>query len=368
MLPFLLRRWFLLALVSTIALGHWLGSAGPDWARDAVDRLLSNPVKAWLNAAVLFSMSVTLDGSRIHKALLSPAPVVWAILVNTVLIPLTAPVLMPLQQSPDFAIGLLIAASVPSTMAAASVWTRRAGGNDAISLLVTLITNAGCVLFTPYWLMRFGAGTVRLDLTVMVYKLLLTALLPTVLGQVVRRWGAAARSADRHKTALGTAAQIGILLIVFSAACDGGVRLAREAAASPEQHAAPPWQALAVVAVSCIGLHVAALGVALAGAAALRMPREDRIAVGFAASQKTLPIGVLIATDPALFGTDYPWAVIPMIIYHASQLFIDATIADAMARPAAGGSAGPSSRPSAGPDASGVSPVGTLGDDPPHPV
>jgi sodium/bile acid cotransporter 7 len=344
MLEFLARRWFLIALVATIATGHLLGEHGSAAVVSAVDLILNDTVKACLNAAVLFCMSVTLDGQRFKAALLSPAPVVWAVVVNAVLMPLSAPLLMPLQLIPDFAAGILIAASVPSTMAAASVWTRRAGGNDAISLLVTLITNAGCVLYTPYWLLRFGASAVELNIAGMIQKLLLTALLPTILGQAARRHAATARWADRHKVALGTAAQIGILLIVFSAACDGGSRMAADTAGTLVGHPPPTLSALAIVAASCIGLHLAAMGVAAAGSRVLRVSREDSIAVAFAASQKTLPIGVLIATDPQMFGSVFPWAVFPMLIYHASQLFIDAFVADAMASRTASAAVGSGSR------------------------
>lgn len=325
MRDFLQRRWFLLSLVTTITCGHLLGLHAPAGVLSGLDTVLNSTAKACLNAAVLFCMSVTLDGRRFRLALMSPAPVLWAVTVNALLMPLTAPLLMPLQRNADFAVGLLIATSVPSTMAAASVWTRRAGGNDAISLLVTLLTNAGCVLYTPFWLSRFGTEAVQLDVQNMIQKLLLTALLPTVLGQLVRCHRPAASAADRHKLALGVGAQLGILLIVFSAACDGGRRLAQGDSAT---HPAPTLTALAIVALTCIALHLAALGVAALGARGLRLVREDAIAVAFAASQKTLPIGVLIATDPAMFGRAYPWAVFPMLIYHAAQLFIDAGIAD----------------------------------------
>ena len=65
---------------------------------------------------------------------------------------------MRLQLAPDFSFGLMIAASAPSTMAAASVWTRRAKGNDAVSLLVTILTNGFCFLVTPAWLVLATAA------------------------------------------------------------------------------------------------------------------------------------------------------------------------------------------------------------------
>jgi sodium/bile acid cotransporter 7 len=51
-------------------------------------------------------------------------------------------------------------------------------------------------------------------------------------------------------------------------------------------------------------------------------PRADQIAMGFAASQKTLTVGLLMAI--ALNAS-----ILPMLAYHILQLFADTLIADA---------------------------------------
>jgi sodium/bile acid cotransporter 7 len=71
----------------------------------------------------------------------------------------------------------------------------------------------------------------------------------------------------------------------------------------------------------------------------LGFERGELIAVVFAGSQKTIPIGLLIATDVAMFGDPnllgpgqgVPFAVFPVLMYHASQLFIDTAVADRFA-------------------------------------
>jgi sodium/bile acid cotransporter 7 len=68
--------------------------------------------------------------------------------------------------------------------------------------------------------------------------------------------------------------------------------------------------------------------VAWFGAGPLGVRRDDRIAAVFAGSQKTLPIGLLIATDPRLLGGGkLSFAMLPMLMYHASQLIIDTVVA-----------------------------------------
>ena len=334
------KRWFLLALLVLIPAGMWLGAV-VDWQQLAAGLGGAAPLAGRTvdllprisTVIVLFLMAFSLDSRQLVAAFRSPGPVLWASFVNLAMVPLAAWALVGLQHPPDFQVGLMIAASVPCTLAAASVWTRKAGGNDAVSLMVTLSTNAACFAVTPFWLKLTTGSAVQFDTADMMLRLVQAVLVPTALGQVVRQVPAAARFATRHKTPIGVAAQVLILVIVFLAACKAGVQLSGF-------EDVPSLAGIGGVWVSCILLHVAALLVAAAGARLLGFTREDRIAVAFAASQKTLPIGVLLATDPAMFGNPelgVPFAVFPMLMYHASQLFIDTAVADRMA--AVGGTA-----------------------------
>ncbi|MFO1022392.1 MAG: bile acid:sodium symporter [Planctomycetales bacterium] len=57
----------------------------------------------------------------------------------------------------------------------------------------------------------------------------------------------------------------------------------------------------------------------------------DEYAVAIAGSQKTLPTGVLIASELAR-SAGLAFAIFPMLMFHASQLFIDAWIVQAWHR------------------------------------
>ncbi len=333
-LAFLRKRWFLVSLAILIPGGLTLGATlpaaihaaiaggdGSDWQR------FVRMVPRGITAIVLFLMSFSLDSRQLKTSFRSPKPVVWASLVNFGLIPLLAWPLMSLQTSDDFALGLMIAACAPCTMAAASVWTRKAGGNDAVSLLVTLLTNATCFAVSPFWLGLATGSSVDLGFGRMVVRLLVAVLVPMILGQLVRQLPPAAEFAKRHKTPLGVVAQSLILLVVFQAAFRAGAQFT---ASGPK----PGLVSVAIVWASCIALHLVAMRVAVSGSKLLGFTRPDMIATAFAGSQKTLPIGVLLATDPSMFGDPalgVPFVVFPMLMYHASQLFIDTAIADRFA-------------------------------------
>ncbi len=331
MLRSLLKRWFLIALAVLIPGGLLIGARLPATRIEDLEGVVGSATSL-LVMAVLFLMSVTLDNRQLRAALTRPGPVVWATVVTFVFMPLVAWPLSRLQLVPDFAVGLMIAASVPCTMAAASVWTRKAGGNDAVSLLVTIVTNGLCFAVTPFWMRVSLAGipalatAVTLDVWQMMRDLFIAALLPIAVGQALRLVPACAALADRHKVGLGVTAQICILAIVLWTSLKAGPKLHVESG--------PALTVPSVVWVwaCCIALHTAALHFARYVGRAFGFSDRDLIAVAFAASQKTLPIGVLIATDPSMFGNrGVPFAVFPMLMYHASQLFIDTWVADRIA-------------------------------------
>ena len=280
-------------------------------------------------------MAFSLDSRHLLAAFRSPKPVVLASVVNFAFIPLFAWLLVGIQENADFACGLMIVASVPCTLAAASVWTRRAGGNDAVSLLVTLTTNLVCFLVTPFWLNVTISQKVSLDTWNMVLRLLVVVLIPTLIGQGLRCVPRLGRLATSYKNLIGVLAQSCILVLVFTAACDAGTRL-------NSGGARPTLLAVALAWGSCIAVHLTAMFVSTVGSRLLGIGRADWIAVAFSSSQKTLPIAVYLATDEKLFGNPdlidghgIPFAVFPMIMYHASQLIIDTMIADRWARQSA---------------------------------
>ena len=329
MRQFFIKRWFLISLAVLIGGGLTIGGTFGKEVADAL-KLIAPP--RLVTGIVLFLMAFSLDSTQLKASFKSPGPVGWAFLVNFGVIPLMGWGLMTAQQTPDFAFGLMIAASAPCTMAAASVWTRKAGGNDAVSLLVTVSTNGLCFVITPFWLNLTTTGDVRLDFWEMFWRLVSAVLIPTLLGQLTRRIPAAERFAVKNKTPLGVIAQSCILVIVFSAAAGAGVQLTK---GGPT----PAITGIALVWGSCIAIHLAAMAITYFGGKAIGFAKADLPAVAFSGSQKTLPIGVLLASDPTMFGNPdllgpgigVPFAVFPMLMFHASQLFIDTAIADRFA-------------------------------------
>ena len=321
---FFVRRWFLVALLLVLGVGFCCSAR----LAPALKGLPSD-WRSWWVAGVMFFMALPLDASAMWRAMRRPGATLLAVAMNFLAVPAVAWAISPLllALSRDLGFGLLIAAAVPSTVASAAVWTRRAGGNDAVALMVTMVTNLGCFLVTPMILLltagtRIESGS--LDPIPMMQRLSLVVVVPVLAAQLLRMSKPLGRWAERQKTALGVVCQLGMLTMVFAGVVRSGDVLDGVGGPRPGPHV---WLAM----IGCVLLvHLTTLWAGYLLAGVLGMAREDRIAVGFSGSQKTLLVGLSIALDyAAVFGQ---LALLPMVAYHVSQLLTDTIIADRLRR------------------------------------
>ena len=186
----LIRRWFLIVLAAVV----WAGFQLHDLLGPVVDQV----PRGMIVAGVLFTMSFSLDAHVMWRALRRPYAVLLATACSFGLVPLlawgtSAALLSAGLLERDLAVGLLIVGAVPSTLASAAVWTRRAGGNDAVALLVTMITNLACFIVTPLWLLWTSGTSAELKLIPMVQRLTVIVVLPMAVGQLMRLISSAGR-------------------------------------------------------------------------------------------------------------------------------------------------------------------------------
>lgn len=310
-MKFLTRQWFLLALAAVLIVGLSASSrlelvAGATTLRNGIVSL------------VLFLTALPLETRAMGRALRKPGPALLAVTLNFGLLPLLAWAASPLLQG-DLGIGLVVMAAAPCTLASAAVWTRRAGGNDAVAIMVTVITNLVCFVVTPLWLV---AATGRIDVEIglgeMIVKLGGLVVLPMVFAQILRQQPAIGRWATSGKIALGVLAQIGVLAIVLMGAIKCGLQLSQ----TDWQDQLSKWDFVLMV-VFVLGIHGVVLAAGHGIGQAVGMERADRIAVGFAGSQKTLMVGLHVALT--YYGG---LTILPMVAYHVGQLLVDTLVAD----------------------------------------
>jgi sodium/bile acid cotransporter 7 len=218
------------------------------------------------------------------------------------------------------AVGLIIVSTMPCTLASATLWTRMAGGNDALALLITVGSNSLSFLAAPLLLALALGRAVALSPWDMMLDLLTVILLPVLAGQLLRLWPAIRYRADQHRRAMSLLGQCMILTLVIT----GIARAALQTQGQVVGVRDLMWVLGAVVVVHGLSLLLSDLVGRGAG-----LSRSDRMALLFGGSQKTLPAGLFVAQS---FFPTFALASIPSLLYHASQLIIDSFVAEGLRR------------------------------------
>ncbi|MEU6313965.1 bile acid:sodium symporter family protein [Streptomyces sp. NPDC047014] len=230
------------------------------------------------------------------------------------LLGLAARVLVPSVLTPPLYGGLLFLCLVPSTVQSSIAFTSIARGNVPAAICAGSFSSLAGIVLTPLLataLLDGDAGGFSLDA---VLRITLQLLLPFLLGQALRRW--VGGFLTRHKKALGYVDRGSILLVVYAAFSAGMV--------------AGIWQRISPLRLGALLLVEAVLLTVMLlatwyGAARLGFGREDRIAIQFAGSKKSLAAGLPMAS--VLFGAQAGLAVLPLMLFHQMQLMVCAVIA-----------------------------------------
>ncbi|MEW2624404.1 bile acid:sodium symporter family protein [Streptomyces sp. NPDC048106] len=222
----------------------------------------------------------------------------------------TVPVLLtqPLYQ------GLLFLTLVPSTIQSSIAFTSIARGNVPAAICAGSFSSLVGIVVTPLLaagLLGSSGGGFSADSLV---KIVLQLLVPFLAGQVLRRW--IGPFVTRHKKVLGLVDRGSILLVVYTAFSEG--------MAQGIWHQVSPARLGALLLVEAAVLAVMLVGTWYGGRA-LGFGREDRIAIQFAGSKKSLASGLPMAS--VLFGAHASLAVLPLMLFHQMQLMVCAVIA-----------------------------------------
>lgn len=230
------------------------------------------------------------------------------------------PLLTPLV-TPDLYLGILFLCMLPSTVQSSIAFTAAARGNVPAAICSASASNLFGIFITPVLVglltsaqMSGGsplesAGQIALQL-----------LLPFIAGQVARRWIGA--WVERHKPLTRMVDQGSILLVVYTAFSESvGEGLWHQVS----------WTTLAgLLFISALLLALVML-ISAQAARRLGFNREDRIAIVFCGSKKSLASGVPMAK--ILFaGGALGAVVLPLMLFHQLQLMVCAVLAQRYAK------------------------------------
>ncbi|CAM5392432.1 bile acid:sodium symporter family protein [Streptomyces fumanus] len=301
---------YLLLLLGTVGLAALLPARGT--AADAASGASTAAIAFlfFLYGARL-STREALDGLkhwRLHVTVLACTFVVFPLLG------LAARGLVPVLLTDPLYQGLLFLTLVPSTVQSSIAFTSVARGNVPAAICAGSFSSLVGIVLTPLLaaaLLGSSGGGFSAD---SVLKIVLQLLVPFAAGQLLRRW--IGGFVARHKKVLGLVDRGSILLVVYTAFSEGVVR--------GVWHQVSPVRLAALLAVEAVLLAVM-LTLTWYGGKALRFGREDRIALQFAGSKKSLASGLPMAG--VLFGAHASLAVLPLMLFHQMQLMVCAVIA-----------------------------------------
>ncbi|MFC7257953.1 bile acid:sodium symporter family protein [Streptomyces lutosisoli] len=263
---------------------------------------------------------------RLHGTVLACTFVIFPLLG------LAARGLEPVFLTHNLYTGLLFLTLVPSTIQSSIAFTSIARGNVPAAICAGSFSSLAGIVITPLLaaaLLGNSGGGFSADSLV---KIVLQLLVPFMAGQVLRpcgvKWGRAQRVRQggggrrvggfitRHKKVLGYVDRGSILLVVYTAFSEGMVQ--------GIWHQVSPVRLAGLLVVEAVLLAVM-LALTWYGSKALNFHREDRIAIQFAGSKKSLASGLPMAS--VLFGAHASLAVLPLMLFHQMQLMVCAVIA-----------------------------------------
>lgn len=193
-----------------------------------------------------------------------------------------------------------------------------------LALLLTTSTNLLAVATVPFstsLLFSSAAGGLRLDPVPMLVKLLLTILLPLAVGKAAQLWPPVAPAVARHRTATKLAASFLLVLVPWMNVSASAGKLSLLDAGQTA--------ALFGLGAAAHAVYLA-VNAALCWAAGVQGPQRRSVII--LASQKTLPVAVAVIDFlPGAVGAK-GLMVIPCIVFHFTQICIDACIAANWAR------------------------------------
>ncbi|MBW1600527.1 bile acid:sodium symporter [Streptomyces sp. JJ66] len=300
---------FIALLIGTVTLAALLPVTGA--AADAVGTAASVGVGLlfFLYGARL-STGEALDGLRHWRLHLTVLLCTFALFP---LLGLAAGTLVPHVLTEQLWHGLLFLCVVPSTIQSSIAFTSLARGNVPAAICAGTYSSLLGMVLTPL-LAALLIGTTTGFTADGLLGIATQLLAPFLAGQLLRR--RIGGFVARHRARLSLVDRGAILLVVYAAFSRG--------VADGVWGQLEPWRLAALLGVEVVLLTVM-LTLTTYGSRALGFDRDDRIAIVFAGSKKSLAAGLPMAA--VLFGPQTSLAVLPLMLFHQLQLMVCAVLA-----------------------------------------
>ncbi|GFP88822.1 probable sodium/metabolite cotransporter bass4 chloroplastic [Phtheirospermum japonicum] len=240
--------------------------------------------------------------------------------------PLFSRIILLLKLQPqEFVTGLAIFSCMPTTLSSGVALTRLAGGNSALALAMTVISNLLGILIIPFSISKFiGAGVgVSVPTEKLLKSLVLTLLVPLILGKVARELSkGVADFADGNRKLLAVISAIFLSFVPWIQ-----VSRSRELLLMVKPSvflvAVTMGALLHTVLLAFNATVVPCLSAISGGKNSPFAKKENASALLLVASQKTLPVMVAVVEQLGGALGESGLLVLPCVAAHLNQIIID---------------------------------------------
>lgn len=311
---------FVLSIIAVIGIAYIF----PDWGT-ADSKIPIDTISAIGISLIFFFYGLKLSPHKLKAGLKNWKLHLLIQLATFLIFPLVVLAFYPLMQNEDqrtLWLAFFFLAALPSTVSSSVVMVSMAKGNIPAAIFNASISGIIGIMITPLWLGPFVTNAMTdFDFTEIYGKLILQIILPVVIGFLLQRFFG--DLAQKYSKRLSLFDKLIILLIIyksFAGSFDGNI-----------------FSAVSLIDLLVLFLAVLALFYIvfyLTGLVArkFKFSPEDQITAQFCGTKKSLVHGTVFSK--ILFG-NMAWLgiiLLPIMIFHATQIFILSIIAGTRAR------------------------------------
>ncbi|KAB1225405.1 putative sodium/metabolite cotransporter BASS4, chloroplastic [Morella rubra] len=321
LLSFVENNFLPLALVSGVALGIANPSLGC-----LADRYSLSKFSTF---GIFIISGLTLRSGDIGAAAEAWPVGVFGLVSILICTPFFSRAILQMQLQPqEFVTGLAIFSCMPTTLSSGVALTQLAGGNSALALAMTLISNLLGILIVPFSISKYIADGVGVSLpTKQLFKsLVLTLLIPLILGKVFREsFKGLADFVDHNRKLLSKLSALFLSLVPW-------IQVSRSSSlllmVKPEVFLIAiglgGLMHLILLAFNTLGIQ--SLSVVSGGSKSIFSKKENASALVLVASQKTLPVMVAVVEQLGGAFGESGLLVLPCVAAHLNQIIMDSLL------------------------------------------
>mmetsp|Transcript_6022 Transcript_6022/g.13138 ORF Transcript_6022/g.13138 Transcript_6022/m.13138 type:complete len:489 (+) Transcript_6022:68-1534(+) len=227
----------------------------------------------------------------------------------------TASAMRPTPMNSDLVSGLIICTSMPTTVSTNVVFTRQAGGNEAVALVNAVMGNILGIFVSPGLLYLYLGRASTAPYSDIIAQLGATVIAPLLAGQLVQAFLERATKWLADHINFGKVGNVCVLLLVWSTFCNTFYNKVTTDAGS-----------LVVMALSCVALYMLFTVLCMLVYAVpvlvdmLKLDRPDTIAVAMCGATKTIALGMPLITVIYGGSPNVGILALPLLMYHAIQI------------------------------------------------